>query len=129
MLKIWFVDDMESNQKMWIRSFPQDVIAQNEWRVFSTLQALLNAVEDGESPDILFIDYYIGDDFGHEVVDFFLKRSPRPFLIAHSSAFAANQAMVQQGADIMLEKKPGRSYTESIRRAVKSQQDLLNWLT
>jgi len=128
MLKIWFVDDMKSNQVMWKESFPAEVLQNNQFRVFSTVQSLFSVADAGELPDILFIDYYIGDDFGHEVVDYFLKCRPKPFLVAHSSAFAANQAMVKQGADIMLEKKPGKPYTVSIAKAVKNQSDLLTWV-
>ena len=127
MLKIWFVDDMKSNQEMWLNSFSPALRKNHAFRTFSTLAQLFAAAQK-ELPDILFIDYYIGEDFGHEVVSFFLETQPRPFLVAHSSAFAANQAMVRQGADLMLEKKPGKPVTESIVRAVTSEADLYRWV-
>ena len=125
-MKIWFVDDLASNRQMWLNSFPEEVKAQNQWRTFPGVPDLLAAAQE-DMPDVLFIDYYIGDHFGHEVVEHFLKCQPRPFLIAHSSAFAANRAMVQQGADLMLEKKPGRAFTRSIAEAISCQADLETW--
>lgn len=108
MLRVWFVDDLESNRKMWRNSFPFEVLEKHTLRTFPSIKALFDAAESEPLPHILFIDYYIGEDFGHDVVDYFLKVIPRPFLVAHSSAFAANQAMVQQGADIMLEKNQAK---------------------
>lgn len=128
MLSIWFVDDLESNRKMWLNSFPPDIFEKHDFRTFSSVAALFHAVESEPPPHILFIDYYIGEDFGHEVVAYFLNIEPRPFLVAHSSAFAANQAMVHQGADIMLEKKPGKAFTTSIRQHIRTEADLLAWV-
>lgn len=128
MLNIWFVDDLESNRKMWLNSFPPDLLEKHAFRTFPSTVALFEAAESEVLPHILFIDYYIGQDFGHEVVAYFLKTEPRPFLVAHSSAFAANQAMVRQGADIMLEKKPGKAFTASIRQQIRDEADLLAWV-
>lgn len=128
MLRVWFVDDLESNRKMWRNSFPLEVLKRHALRTFPSVKALFDAAESEPLPHILFIDYYIGDDFGHEVVEYFLKTDPRPFLVAHSSAFAANQAMVQQGANMMLEKKPGKPFTASIRQHIRSEEDLFAWV-
>jgi CheY-like chemotaxis protein len=128
MLSVWFVDDLESNRKMWLNSFPPDILEKHALRTFSSVAALFKAAQSEALPHVLFIDYYIGKDFGHEVVDYFLNTDPRPFLVAHSSAFAANRAMVQQGADIMLEKKPGRDFTASIRQHLRDESDLLAWV-
>ena len=128
MLRIWFVDDLESNRRMWLNSFPPEILEKHALRTFPSVKSLFDAAASEALPHVLFIDYYIGEDFGHEVVEYFLKVAPRPFLVAHSSAFAANQAMVQQGANIMLEKKPGKAFTASIRQHIRSEDDLLAWI-
>lgn len=127
MLKIWFVDDLKSNHQMWLNSFSEDMKKTHQFKTFASMSALFQAAES-ELPDILFVDYYIGDDFGHEVIAHFLNTEPRPFLVAYSSAFAANQAMLKQGADLSLEKKPGKPLSESVVRAVSSEDDFFRWL-
>ena len=127
-LDIWFVDDMTQNHWTWFNSFSEELKSRHRFEVFATVEALFAVLDAGQFPDILFIDYYIGSRFGHEVVAYFTGRPQRPFLIAHSSMGKANQIMLQQGADIMLSKTPGSHVTESILEKIQSESDLFQLL-
>ncbi|MGV3526297.1 MAG: hypothetical protein ACO1RX_18910 [Candidatus Sericytochromatia bacterium] len=123
-MDIWFVDDLPENHATWLNSFPADVFQQHSLRCFDTVEALFAAVEGERSPDILFVDYFIGPRIGSEVISWFLDRPERPLLIAHSSQASANRTMLKEGADLSLEKMPGAVSTASIRRQIQSEADL-----
>lgn len=123
-MHIWFVDDLPENHATWLNSFPPDVFQQHSLRCFETVEALFETVMGERSPDILFVDYFIGPRIGSEVISWFLERPERPLLIAHSSQPSANRTMIQEGADLSLEKVPGAVSTASIRRQIQSEADL-----
>lgn len=124
MLQIWFVDDMANNRHTWLMSFPKDLKNSHDFQTFDTVEQLFAAFHTGLMPDILFIDYYIGDRRGHEVVDYFRNHTQRPLLIAHSSMLDANRVMLSRGADLIFEKKPGDTITRSISENIQSEEDL-----
>ncbi|MEZ0373037.1 MAG: hypothetical protein ACAI44_28360 [Candidatus Sericytochromatia bacterium] len=128
MLKIWFVDDMPTNHRQWLNSFSAELRQKHSFRVFSQVESLFETLDSGLIPDVLFVDFFIGPRFGHEVIAYFADKSPRPLLIAHSSMLRANQAMLKQGADLMLEKINGGEFSESIVRLIRSEQDLYRLL-
>lgn len=128
-LDIWFIDDMTQNHWTWFNSFSEELKSRHRFEVFATVESLFAVLDTGQFPDILFIDYYIGSRFGHEVVAYFVGMLQRPFLIAHSSMSKANQVMLQQGADMMLSKNPGSHVTESILERIQSETDLFHLLT
>lgn len=127
-LKISFVDDMPENLQAWLRSFPETLHRHHQFSTFLSVEAVIAAFESGHRPDILFVDYYIGKRFGHEVVDYFLKQGNRPLLIAHSSMERANQVMLRQGADLSLAKVPGAPFTDSIVELIRTETDLFELL-
>lgn len=125
MLRIWFVDDLHDNLTCWLGSFPAELKQSHEFRCFDSVGSLFKVLDTGHWPDVLFIDYFIGPRFGHEVIAYFAQLPVRPVLVAHSSMAKANQAMLDQGADLALEKVPGQSATASIQALIRSEADLL----
>ena len=123
-MKLWFVDDKQENHETWSNSFVEPLKHACEFRSFSSLATLFDEFESGSFPDILFLDFFIGERLGVEVIRWFQSRDCRPVLIAHSSMDQANEGMVTEGADFSLEKIKNRPHTESIMRAFKSIEDI-----
>ena len=123
-MKLWFVDDRQDNHRMWESSFPESVMGACELRSFYAVPDLLDELDSGHLPDILFLDFFIGECLGTDVIKWFGDRQNRPVLIAHSSMYEANVGMVREGADFYLEKIKGGPHTESIRNAFQSIEDL-----
>ena len=92
-MKLWFVDDHPENLRTWANSFPQSVREACEFETFSTLDELLERLTSGDLPDVLFLDFYLGERRGVEIVHWFAGREARPVLIAHSSMTSANHSV------------------------------------
>lgn len=124
-LKIWFVDDLAVNRTAWLESFATGLRTNHEFAVFATVEALFEVLDAGQWPDILFIDYFIGPRYGHEVLDYFRRaKGRRPVLIAHSSDDRANQGMLREGADLTIDKLRGAAYRRAIKAVLASEADL-----
>ena len=86
---------------------------------------LFAALDAGERPDVMFIDYFMGPYTGMDVVERFLRDgADLPLLIAHSSVPRVNRGMVQRGAHLMMEKVPGSGRTRSIVDAIQDVEDI-----
>jgi len=123
-MKIWFVDDKRDNHDTWSNSFPEAIRASCELRSFLSVSALIDELASGNLPDILFLDFFIGEVLGIEVVKWVENKAVRPVLIAHSSMKAASVGMVREGADFYLEKIKNKPHTESIRKAFRTIDDV-----
>lgn len=123
-LSVWFVDDLPENCQTWLNSFPEDLRYSHDFQTFASLELLFDAFEQ-KIPDILFLDFFIAERHGHEIVDLFAVQALRPLLIAHSSSARANQALVEMGADLCLEKQKGVYKTPAIVAQIQSEADLL----
>ena len=123
-MKLWFVDDKRDNHETWSNSFPEPLKASCELRSFYSVSELIDECAEGNVPDILFLDFFIGEGLGIEVIKWFKNKVNCPVLIAHSSMKEANVGMVREGADFYLEKIKNKPHTESIRNAFKSVDDL-----
>ncbi len=123
-MKLWFVDDKRDNHETWVNSFPGPIKASCELRSFFSVSELINEFTAGNLPDILFLDFFIGEVLGIEVIRWFEYRAVCPVLIAHSSMNEASVGMVREGADFYLEKIKNRPYTESIRTAFQTIDDV-----
>lgn len=123
-MKLWFVDDKRDNHETWANSFSQSVKASCELRCFCSVAELFEEFASGNLPDILFLDFFIGESLGVEVIRWFDGRKFRPVLIAHSSMEQANAGMVHEGADFSLEKVKNRPYTESVRAVFRTIEDV-----
>jgi DNA-binding LytR/AlgR family response regulator len=123
-MKLWFVDDKPANHATWLGSFPDDIQRSCELRSFLSLDELFAVLAGGVLPDILFLDFFVGERLGTEVIRWFDDRALRPVLIAHSSMEQANAGMVTAGADFSLEKIKNRPFTESIRQVFRNLEDV-----
>ena len=90
MTKLWFVDDKLDNQETWTNSFPERIKASCELRSFSSVAELFVEFDKGNFPDILFLDFFIGERLGIEVIKWFENKETWPVLVAHSSMKEAN---------------------------------------
>ena len=124
-MKLWFVDDKPRNHKTWVSSFPEEIQASCELRSFLTVDELFAEFSNGIFPDLLFVDFFVGERLGTEVIEWFAGRAVRPVLIAHSSMEQANTGMVAAGADFQLEKIKEMPFTASIRDSFKSLEDVV----
>lgn len=123
-LKIWFVDDLPENRRAWLDCFSPELRAQHRFDMFATVEDLFAAFEI-EMPDILFIDYFIGPRYGHEVLAYFDGRAgASPVLIAHSSDARANRGMLKIGADLSVAKIKGAAYRRIMLELIRSEEDL-----
>ena len=123
-MKLWFVDDKRENHETWSNSFAEPLKQACELRSFYDIATLIDELHSGNIPDILFLDFFIGERLGIEVIRWFEGKDDRPVLIAHSSMNVANEGMVTEGADFWLEKVKNRTHTDSIMRVFKSLEDL-----
>lgn len=123
-MKMWFVDDKRENHETWLNSFSEEIRRSCELRSFFSVSDAIAEFARGNLPDILFLDFFIGERLGIELVRWFDNAEVRPVLIAHSSMEPANLGMVREGADFYLEKIKDRPHTDSIRSAFTNIGDL-----
>lgn len=124
-MNLWLVDDHRENREAWLASFPPSVRSVCRMRTFESVPALFAALDDGERPDVLFVDYFLGPNDGMEVIERLLREpGPPPLLIAHSSVPRMNEGMVRGGAHLSLAKVRGEPRTRSIVEAIRSVEDL-----
>lgn len=123
-MKLWFVDDKPDKHETWSNSFPESIKASCELRSFFSVSELTDEFTNGNVPDILFLDFFIGEVLGIEVIRWFENKAVRPVLIAHSSMKEASLGMVREGADFHLEKIKDRPHTESIRAGFQTIDDV-----
>jgi len=129
-IQIWFVDDREDNLQTWRDSFPEAVKKECCLRCFSSIGSVEQALSEGFNPDILFLDFFVGDRYGFELVRQFPPDMPkRPVLIAHSSMELANTGLVNNGADFAMEKIKEVPVTDSIVSRIQSMEDIQFILT
>ena len=124
-MNVWFVDDHPENLEAWRASFPATVHASCDLRTFGSVPELFEALDAGERPDVMFVDYFMGPYTGMDVVERFLgDGAAPPLLIAHSSVPRVNRGMVRQGAHLWMEMVPGSGRTRSIVSAIHDVEDL-----
>ena len=124
-MKLWFVDDKPKNHETWFCSFSEGIKASCEIRTFLTIDELFGEFSSGILPDVLFVDFFVGERLGTEVIKWFANRNMRPVLIAHSSMEQANTGMVAAGADFPIEKIKDMPFTSAIRKALSNLDDLI----
>ncbi len=124
-MKVWFVDDQASNREHWRKSFSKG-IAGLSLRTFADVDSILAALRT-ETPDIVFIDFFLDGRTGLEVVAFCRRRAnanPCPVLIAHSSLDSASERMVEGGADFAVPKEKIGGVIPAIQAAIRRKADL-----
>jgi DNA-binding NtrC family response regulator len=125
-MKIYFVDDLQENRETWFNSFSNFIKKKHELKTFESVPCLIQELEQGIVPEILFLDFFIQSHSGLEVIQYLKKQKyPLPLLIAHSSLEVANEAMLRAGAHLTLKKIKGVPQTESIQTRIQSEEDLI----
>ena len=85
-MKLWFVDDKRDNHETWTNSFAEPLVASCEFRSFFSIPELIDELENGNAPDILFIDFFIGEFLGIEVIKWFENTDGLIANLLHSQA-------------------------------------------
>jgi len=124
-MQLWFVDDNPRNHETWVSSFSEEIKGSCELRSFLTIDELFAELSSGILPDLLFVDFFVGERLGTEVIKWFAGRNSRPVLIAHSSMEQANTGMVAAGADFHLQNVKGAPFTASIRDSFPTLVDVV----
>ena len=128
MYKIWFIDDIEENCRTWRNSFSEDIVSECQLDTFNTFPELKSYLTLGNRPQILFVDYYIGDSYGTEVIQYVntcLKPEEIPVLIAHSSAMDINKNLSNKGlVDFFLRKKKEYGINPEVKQCFGSMLDV-----
>ena len=107
MRRIWFLDDKQDDRDAWVKGFGAEIRAHCELKSFDNWPDLRYEFENKTYPDVLFLDFFIGDHYGHEIIEWIDVHCPndqRPVIVAHSSMEAANIGMCEKGANCRLEK-------------------------
>ncbi len=127
MRRIWFIDDKEANQEAWLKGFGEEIRAHHELKTFGNWPDLRHCFETQGYPDVLFVDFFLHDYYGHEIIDWIYAHSSddqRPVIVAHSSNWGASNGMCRRGADCRLEKTKGEKVSSSIQTHFKSPADI-----
>ena len=124
-MNIWFVDDRASNRAAWRASFPEAIRKVSALRTFESVPDIFSAFEAGDWPDVLFVDFFLKDFTGLDVVERVLADArATPLLIAHSTLSPANAQLLAAGAHLTLEKRRNMPRTQSIVDTFRTPADL-----
>jgi CheY-like chemotaxis protein len=124
---IWVLDDIEANHDFVRRSLPEGYESVCVFKTFVTAEDALRDLEKAldaipeELPDVLFMDFFLGDDHGDEVTEriraaFSAKRLTGPFIVGHSSSTPASLEILKKGGDIAIEKDRRTVHSRGVRR-------------
>ena len=80
-MKLWFVDDKQANHETWLNSFVEPLKQACEFRSFYSVAAVIDELDGDNVPDVLFLDFFIGDRLGIEVIRWFEGKDDRPVLL------------------------------------------------
>ena len=112
---VWVVDDLPSNHDLVRRSLPAGWESVCELVSFDSGTSALEElalgldVDPERLPDVVFMDFFLGDHYGNEVTKqlrtlFAAKGLAGPFVVGHSSALPASHEIVRAGGDVAIEK-------------------------
>jgi CheY-like chemotaxis protein len=123
---VWVVDDAAGNHALVRRSLPAgfeaicDVV--EHW---SGEEALLHveigfAGDPERLPDVIFMDFFLGDTYGNEVTkkiraEFAAKKLAGPFIVGHSSSPPASLEIVKCGGDVAIEKDRHAPFSPGVK--------------
>jgi len=121
---IWVIDDQRANHELVARSLPDSGYQLVHY--LAGRDALLElevylAEEGGQErlPDLVFMDYFIGDcDGGWLTAElrqrFADAKLQGPLIVGHSSVVAASRNILSKGGDIIMRKDPRQSRSQDI---------------
>ncbi|RME02788.1 MAG: response regulator [Planctomycetota bacterium] len=124
-IKIWFIDDFEGNLRAWKRGFPPKIAQSCELRTFLRWNTLKNELERNRLPDILFLDYFLAETYGSDILHWMQQNLRElPVIVAHSSVPQANQKMLALGAHCALKKYRGEEISSPIQEHFHDLEDI-----
>jgi CheY-like chemotaxis protein len=112
---VWVVDDVEANHDLVRRSLPHghedacDLTGYLTAREALDALALLLADRSEHLPDVIFMDFFLGDGQGDDVTRavreaFAAAKLAGPFIVGHSSASGGSREIVKAGGDVAITK-------------------------
>ncbi len=128
-MQICFIDDREENREGWLKGFGPEISIECDLRTFASAAGWYRWLNNGKKPDVVFLDFFIGDAIGSELIEDLRSRFANDvFIVAHSSMTEANAGMVEAGADAMLPKVRLKVPSPTIAEAFSSMADLTSFL-
>ncbi|MEZ6009534.1 MAG: hypothetical protein R3F05_17480 [Planctomycetota bacterium] len=108
------------------KAFPEAIRKISALRTFESVPDIFAAFFDaGDWPDVLFVDFFLKDFTGLDVVERVLADArATPLLIAHSTLSPANAQLLAAGAHLTLEKRRNMPRTQSIVDTFRTPADL-----
>ena len=128
-MQICFIDDREENRESWLKGFGLEVSTECDLRTFASAADWYHWLNNGSKPDVVFLDFFIGDAIGSELIEDLRARfAGDVFIVAHSSMTEANTGMVELGADAELPKVRLKVPSPTILEAFSSMADLKSFV-
>jgi len=136
---VWIVDDLSDNLRMVRGSFDLELLQHLSIVELSSggaaIAAMQRACAKRALPDFVFLDFFLGDMTGADVLEAFqleyrsadVAHASQPVVIAHSSERRASEAMVARGADFILPKSNAQRISAPIASAFGSLA-ALRWM-
>lgn len=120
------IDDVSSNHELVRRSLPrghEDACDLSGYlSAKEALEALATLLADGTDalPDVIFMDFFLGDGHGDEVTRamreaFAAAGLAGPFIVGHSSASGASRQIVKAGGDVAIAKDKRAGVSPGVR--------------
>ena len=123
---IWVIDDSPSNHRLVERSLPPNdgsyvlVTYLSGEDAILELEAYLSEYEGAPHfPDIIFMDYYLGETNGGQVTVTIRKLFEEynfqgPYIVGHSSMYSCSEVIKTLGGDIAITKNPRKEKSRDI---------------
>lgn len=110
---LWLIDDTQHHHQVAAATAAQvpSVVFQSFVDGGSGEWAFTEAVRAGAQPDVVLMDFFLGDDRGDQVTRRLrrLERERRSVIIGYSSVQTGSQAIVNAGGDLILPKRGNAS--------------------
>jgi CheY-like chemotaxis protein len=124
---VWVVDDLPAIQALVKRSLPAGFEAVCELVALGSGGEALLHVELGldadveRLPDVIFMDFFLGDGYGNEVTQkirsaFKARSLAGPYIVGHSSSPPASLEIVRAGGDVAIEKDRHAPFSAGVRK-------------
>ncbi len=112
-MHLWLIDDTQHHHQVVAATAAQvpGVVFQGFCDGGSGEWAFTEAVRTGTQPDVVLMDFFLGDDRGDQVTRRLrrLERDRRSVIIGYSSVQTGSQAIVDAGGDLILPKRGNAS--------------------
>ena len=125
-LLVWLIDDSEANHQVAARTAAG--LSAVDFVGFYTGDEAVAAFAAGQAlkaasvPDVVLMDYYLGDERGDQVTAALraAERRSRPVIVGYSSVESASRVIVAAGANVIVRKHvDGNGINPSLARYLK----------